>query len=369
MEEIKLWEITTEDSGQLAVQALPGVGQAKNEEQLEKIMVQRPELLMKDLRLVGRQTAAAGGALDLLGVDGDGRLVVFELKRGTLNREAVAQIIDYASYLSELDLEELAAHISERSGNLGIEKIDNFQTWYQEQFAKNLSMVQKPRMVLVGLGVDDRTRRMVSFLAGSDIDISLVTFHGFEQSGKVFLARQVEVEAKSITGTTTATKKDNLERLKQRVNNLGIGGFYYKMSELFRDRLSAYEWPNPSGFSYYLVELTEAGSESNRVYVSLYIYDTHPGKVQILLNPRAIEAAANKFQSFKEKISDRITIKRDGAAEIWVKSLEEWEELVPHFTKLCAAISDGWKKKREQHVVAELEATEQVGKEEEIQKS
>lgn len=141
------------------------------------------------------------------------------------------------------------------------------------------------------------------------------------------------------------------------------------MSELFRDRLSAYEWPNPGGFSYYLVELTESGSESNRVYVSLYIYDTLPGKVQILFHPRAIEAAVNKFQSFKEKISDRITIKRDGAAEIWVKSLEEWEELVPHFTKLCAAISDGWKKKREEHVAAELQATEQPDMEEETQQT
>ena len=56
-------------------------------------------MLMPGLKLVGRQTPTEGGPLDLLGVDEDGRLVVFELKREMLSREAVAQVIDYASYL------------------------------------------------------------------------------------------------------------------------------------------------------------------------------------------------------------------------------------------------------------------------------
>ena len=99
----------------------------------------------------------------MLGVDGDGRLIVFELKRGTLTRDAVAQIIDYSSYLNEMDIEDLSKHISERSGNLGIEKIDNFLNWYQEQFGKSFTSIQRPAMVLVGLGVDDKTRRMSLF--------------------------------------------------------------------------------------------------------------------------------------------------------------------------------------------------------------
>ncbi|MCX5892698.1 MAG: hypothetical protein NTW80_06960, partial [Deltaproteobacteria bacterium] len=69
-------------------------------------------------------------------------MVVFELKRGTLTRDAVAQIIDYGSYLSELGTDELISHISERSGKLGIEKIDNFNAWYQEQFSKDISTLQ-----------------------------------------------------------------------------------------------------------------------------------------------------------------------------------------------------------------------------------
>ena len=63
----------------------------------------------------------------MLGVDTDGRLVVFELKRGTLNRDAVAQVIDYASSLDAMSLDRLGRHIEQRSGNLGIDKIDDFE--------------------------------------------------------------------------------------------------------------------------------------------------------------------------------------------------------------------------------------------------
>ena len=87
-------------------------GQMGSEWSFEDTLVKNPELLMPGLTLVGRQTLTEGGPLDLLGVDSDGRLVVFELKRGALLRDAVAQIIDYASDLDGMELDRLAEHIS-----------------------------------------------------------------------------------------------------------------------------------------------------------------------------------------------------------------------------------------------------------------
>lgn len=368
MKDIKLWEITIDEKGEPAVNSVQSVNQAKTEDQLEEMLVRYPDLLFDDLKLVGRQTETAGGPLDLLGVDADGSLVIFELKRGTLTREAVSQIIDYASYLSELEPEDLSKHISERSGNSGIAEIADFLSWYQEQFAKNLSTLQKPRMMLVGLGADDRTRRMVSFLADSDIDISLITFYGFEKEGKTFLAKQIEVEAKPSPHLTGETKQEKIEKLKERVNNLGISEFYYKAGAFFRDQLSAYEWPNPGGYSYYLPEITETGSESNRVYIALYIYDAHPNKVEIRIHPRAIEAASDAFESFKQPLADRIKMRADGGSEIWIKSSKEWEEVQQYFKELCPAIKSGWQSKREQRVVEEHLAAEQESGNEGIDK-
>ncbi len=70
----------------------------------------------------GQADANGRRPLDLLGVDEDGRLVVFELKRGTLSRDAVAQIIDYASDLDSKSDSTLAEHISDNSGVGGIER-------------------------------------------------------------------------------------------------------------------------------------------------------------------------------------------------------------------------------------------------------
>ena len=43
-------------------------------------------------------------------------LIIFEIKRGTLSRDAVAQIIDYASFLDSLDRDTQLKHITDQSG-------------------------------------------------------------------------------------------------------------------------------------------------------------------------------------------------------------------------------------------------------------
>ena len=58
--------------------------------------------------------------------------MVFELKRGTLTREAVVPAIDNASWLDSLDCFILGTCIVEHSGRRGIDKIENFETWYDD---------------------------------------------------------------------------------------------------------------------------------------------------------------------------------------------------------------------------------------------
>lgn len=354
MKEIRIWEVEGQRLEDLKVQSIETVDQTETEQLLEEILTKMPELLLPDLRLVGRQTDTPGGPLDLLGVDGDGRLVIFELKKGTLTRDAVSQVLDYASYLDELAPEELSLHISERSGKGGVNKIENFLAWYQEQFAKSFNGNQKPRMILVGLGADDRTRRMVSFLAKSDLDVSLITFYGFKKEGRVFLARQIEVESKP-QASSGGQKATNMEKLQEKISKLAVGHYYFAMAKFFKDQIAAYEWPNPGGFTYYLPELTESGNESNRAYVSLYLNDTKPGMVQLYLHARAVEAVFAGCDEFKNELSEIMKILPSGYAEVWIKSRAHWEELAAFCSNLCPLIVSGWKQKRE---VGEKEVSE-----------
>ena len=104
----------------------------------------------------------------------------------------MAQIIDYASDLDAKSDVALAKHIADNSGLDGIEKIDDFEAWYSQQTGlESLESLRPMRLFLVGLGTDDRTERMVEFLAkNSRMDISLLTFHGFAYEDKTLLARQ-----------------------------------------------------------------------------------------------------------------------------------------------------------------------------------
>ena len=110
VEELKIWSV--DNDGNAKVTPLGTTAQTESEGLLEDILMRNPDMLAEGLKLIGRQTRTTGGPLDLLGVEPDGRLSVFELKRGTLSREAVAQVIDYSSDLEAMDTGTLYRHIS-----------------------------------------------------------------------------------------------------------------------------------------------------------------------------------------------------------------------------------------------------------------
>lgn len=243
LEAIKLWQIDGSE-----VTSLDASNQMESEGLLEDILVENPRLLMEGMELVGRQTPTEGGPLDLLSVDEDGRLCVFELKRGTLSRDAVAQIIDYASYLDGMELVDLATHISNRSIDApGIEEINNFEDWYNGRHGE-LESLKPLRLFLVGLGVDDRTERMVRFLAhNSGMDISLLTFHGFIQDGKTLLAKQVEVEAVQDSGIrrsrSSLSAAERRARFEDLIDRCGVGDLLTGVRSAFREN-----WPEHNEF-------------------------------------------------------------------------------------------------------------------------
>ena len=111
-DELKIWALSEENE----VEPVESVSGVALEDILEETLVARPEMLEPELQLVGRQTPTEGGQLDLLGVDGSGRLVVYELKRGALTRDAVTQCLDYGSWLATQSMSELSQHIASHSG-------------------------------------------------------------------------------------------------------------------------------------------------------------------------------------------------------------------------------------------------------------
>ena len=230
MDDFGIWEVDEETKDSKRLEEAERTG---TEAVLEDILVQNPAMLMPGLELVGRQTPTANGYLDLLGVDLDGRLVVFELKREKLRREAVAQAVDYASWLDSLDDAELHRLIGDNSGRGGIPEIGNFEEWYDSNDNwDSLESLRPVRIVLVGLGADEPARRMAEWLAGKGVEIDLLTFMGYRHGDRMLLARQLEsgddAPKPSHRPSERTTREERRKAIKLEVDE-------YKMRALWDD--------------------------------------------------------------------------------------------------------------------------------------
>ena len=342
MDEIKLWAL----AGERAWRVQPSSAM-DSELRLEEILVKNPEMLIPDLTLVGRQTATDGGPLDLLGVDSDGRLVLFELKRGNLSRDAVAQIIDYASDLASMPIDALAERIAEQSGTGGIEKIEDFSDWHAENFdADNLETLLPLRMFLVGLGVDDRTERMVNFLADNGMDISLLTFQGFARGDETLLARQMRVEPEDEPVSQPSKRRisaaEKRERLLNYAKENGVSDLLESVQAMLRENWTDIrETPMSMGFGISLPGRTPSGESTRHAYGRIDP-GRNNGRVVIVFYGRSVGLCHEKFAPLlKEMPSFHIypTDRKDNpfehpAAEIqFPVNADEW---VAHKDKLIA---------------------------------
>ena len=349
-DEIRIWAI---DGSSKAVEPVQPSEWKETEGSLEDILVKNPHMLMPGLTLVGRQTPTESGFLDLLGVDENGALVVFELKRGRLTREAVAQAIDYCSYLESLSETELATYIEINSGKNDIDKIDDFATWYDErQGGRELTSLKPTKMALVGLGADAGAQRMVGFLAKSEVDISLLTFHGYECGSNTLLARQMKGVEHGDVGSRPRRQRDAERRHKHAdlAEELGIG-------DLWQDAVKALSIVSDghatrSGITFYLPKIILP--DNVNVYGShSVVIDKKRHMIRVTFYPAAVHLCWDRFQTVNKTTPFQFEKPPNApptnkVSEQWYCLLDrkDWETHKETLTTLATDISNAWQKKR-----------------------
>jgi hypothetical protein len=359
MQKVRLWSVTKQKSGTPQVDDVQSADNTETEGLLESLLVHRPNLLIDDLVLVGRQVPTEGGPLDLLGVDEDGQLVIFELKRGTLTRDAVAQILDYASDMAAVGIDQLARLIEDSSGKNGIEKIEDFQDWYSQRYPNRDSALEmSPRMVLVGLGVDKRALRIVNYLAGAGIAIVLLTFNAFERDGTLFLARQVESATVPPPGGGR-TKDSNIQTLLKNARGLEVEEFLDKVSKFVEARIPGNKLPGKSSYAFSLAERTDQGRPTLRVYVGLYLNWRKKGSLTLTLQERAVRVLGTMVEELLSTFPDCSRKNRYGQIEISLTP-EMWDRCQSILERVLAKIVTGWKEKAASQSEAEEIAAEQA---------
>lgn len=334
-EEVRLWTVGNPKE----VKLLDPVKEMFTESEFEDLLVQNPEMLEPSLELVGRQTSTQSGWLDLLAVDGDGRLVVYELKRGTIARDAVAQVLDYASDLDSMDDADLAEHIAESSGKDGIPGIDDFEQWYSDNFGEyDPSRLRPPRMVLVGLGIDPVAERMVRFVSGGSVDFSVVTFQGFMRGEDRLLARQIEVQTgPKKPGPALVPVAKKLKALKESLTQKGFKKLFDRVHSDLRQALpdhGVWEEPGITGISF---QVNEPDTKKWKTYIGVSVGWPDPGfNVRIL--PNAIRRSEETFKKLKEPID--LSEGPLGGFVIRVDSEEQWDKVWSDLRKFIKAVKE-----------------------------
>ena len=339
--DIGIWEI---DRASRAGMQLGSAEQVETEDMLEAVLVENPNMLMRGLTLVGRQIPVETGYADLLGIDEDGRLVVFELKREKLTRKAVAQILDYCTYLEALPDSDIATLISERSGTHGISKISDFEEWYGSQGGDAIKPV---RMVLVGLGIDRSASRMVAYLADRGIDIELLTFHGYVHGDGLLLARQVRARSDGRAPTTRPGDVDPKAAVNRKAVEHGVADVWRDARDSLDYSIRTYY--TKSGITY--LQRTITLPDDVRVRGSHSVTVDQSGKIRVTFYPAAVDLCHARFDELKQTIAFKSEKPPNAPAtrrapHQWYCRLEEraWQASRGRLIEFVRAVEDAWRK-------------------------
>ena len=209
------------------------------------------------------------------------------------------------------------------------------------------------------LGADNRTERMVKFLAdNSGMDISLLTLHGFEYDGKTLLAKQVEVEGETDPPNSPPRRTRRYVTRAERRRQLDARIKEYRSQDLFNDSIGMFrenwggsgERPGAYGMNVRLRYRTESGRASWQRYAR--VDPAGDGRIGIVFFPQAVALCVDEFrpaiefeqipfQTWPKGRENQVL--EDPDLEIqFLLTADEWETHKETLTALTQAVYKAW---------------------------
>lgn len=217
------------------------------EKHLEDWIEADPSLLQSGLVIVARQLSVEVGYVDLLAVDSQGRWIVIEIKRGQLERQTVAQVIDYASCISTISADELIAKTNSylKTHEATIQGILRERSAEEAIEPGNRDV----ELVVVGVGKLIGLDRMVDYLANQfQLPISVVSFSSFRgDDNRMLLVRELSEPDYQLQ--TKHQRKNTVEQICVLADNAGVGERFREILAVAND-LGLYPRPYKKSIMY-----------------------------------------------------------------------------------------------------------------------
>ncbi|WP_277375692.1 endonuclease NucS domain-containing protein [Paenibacillus polymyxa] len=179
------------------------------ERKLEDVITHDISIIDPSLLLIGRQiNTAFGKFIDILAMNSEGNLVIIELKRNKTPREVVAQTLDYASWVQQLNYTDIIEIYSERNPGKQLEQ--DFVDYFQNDLPETLNELHQ--LIIVSAELDPAIERIINYLTNFGVPINALFFHYFKDGDNEYLARNWlidpnKVEVKTSNVTTNKTGK------------------------------------------------------------------------------------------------------------------------------------------------------------------
>ena len=187
------------------------------EERLEEILNADISMVSPNWMVIGRQVRTASDKyIDLLCMDRDGSLIIVELKRKSMDREIIAQVLDYGSWVNTLKEEEIVRIFdSYRKKYFSSEPVVSIDKAFCNYFSvKEMpeELNENHELVIVGAEFSAPTERIVNYLASRHkVKINAVFFRVFKDGDREYMARVWLRDPTSIDTTETPDTPESTE--------------------------------------------------------------------------------------------------------------------------------------------------------------
>jgi hypothetical protein len=217
---IKMWEVAERTLRPIGDAAL---SDSHIEADLETWIAADSEIIGDRILIIDRQRPVTEvGRIDLLGIDREGTLIIIELKRDRAPREAVAQALDYASWIDSANETEIISYAAEY---LKRPLEDAFRDYFQDELPE-LSC-QRHKITLVAPRLDASAERIITYLSERHrVDINAVFFQYARLSdGREVMVRTMLVAEESRPPSRTRRGKPSIDSLIAMANEHGTSEF------------------------------------------------------------------------------------------------------------------------------------------------
>lgn len=331
--EMKMWRV----SDQKKLELIPdGNFPADHlEKDLETWIENSPDILGEDLLVIARQLKIPGvGILDLLCIDSEGAPVIVELKRDSTPREAIAQSLDYASWLDTQGANDLKA-LAE--SNLKKSLVDAFSEVFQDGLPE--IDCQRHRIILVAPKLDAAAERIINYLAERySVGINAVFFKYAQVGGEEILARSVLVSEEAsrrrrLPRAPKTTTPEDLDKAAQQRNVTELVNICRRMNTVWDERPSdrfagcwRYSATTDNGWrSLLLIDVSGAFSETPTGELDVRIRWKNVAEVTATDEAAVRNILDAGYSASAEKFGNlRVRLRTKEQAEKLVQQLMEW---------------------------------------------